>query len=222
MIFFYESISPPVSMIVDNLEFTPSVPNLDLKGTIFIPTRSSTMVECFAIDWIIYNLKLDRVGLFTSPSLISPLVQLNAFSDDMSGPLTTAVELFANEARTIFAIQIRSEILNKKQFASQMGKFVTPFDKVIILTGSDSCFLSGHDLEKPQIRWDCDSVVNGGLVKYLESEIEESKIVVASTRGKGIGEVVSVAQELAKACMVEIGQGPESISVAPPSVRLVV
>ena len=210
-------------MVQDNLEFTPLVPNVDLKGTVFVPTRSSTMVECFAIDWLICNLKLERVGMFTCPSLVSPLVQLNAYIDDESAALTTAVELFANKGRDLFAIQIRSEILRKKQFATQIANFLSSlFEKIIVVSGSDSCYLSGEELEKPQISWDCDYVVNGGIAQYLCRELSGKKLVVASTRGKGIGEIILVAKDMAKACAGEVGVCPETIAVPPPSVRLVV
>ena len=210
------------------LEFTPLVPNLTFIGkSIIIPTRSSTMVECFAIDWLIVNLGLERVGIFTSPNLVSPMVQRNAYSDSPTAPLTTAVELFADASREQFVVQIRSEIFDGRKFSGQLSEFVkaSEFANVLILTGSDSCFLSGAELEQPRISIvsEASNVVNGGLAKHLCELIEKKDILMATTRGRNVEEIATISREMALVCakMAGISKGSE-MNIVPPSIKTLV
>jgi len=213
----------------DILEFTPLVDNLDLSGgkQLVVPTRSSTMVECFAVDWLIVNLGLERVGIFSSPTIISPMVQRNAYSEDPSAPLTTAVELFASKNRDLFVVQIRAEILDGKMFAQKFSKFVEMHAqevKVVIVSGSDSCFLTGDELTSQRIGFVAEGsqIVNGGLAKRFVEVFEENELVVASTRGKGAEEIVTLSLEMARAVCGKLLGVMNDMKIVPCSIRTIV
>jgi len=211
----------------DVFKFTPLVSNLDFAGKeIIVPTRSSSMVECFAIDWLIVNLGLERVGILTSPTLIDSMVQRNAYSEDPTAPLTTAVELFSNESRELFVVQIRSEILNGKKFASKLSNFITSnsFGNVLIMSGSDSCFLTGEELEAPKISIvpDASRVVSGGIAKRLCELIEKREILVGMTRGKSGEEIAIVSREMALMCAKTIGISEPTMNRVPLSIEAIV
>ena len=213
----------------DILEFTPLVDNLDLSGgkQLVVPTRSSTMVECFAVDWLIVNLGLERVGIFSSPTIISPMVQRNAYSEDPSAPLTTAVELFASKNRDLFVVQIRAEILDGKMFAQKFSKFVEMHAqevKVVIVSGSDSCFLTGDELTSQRIGFASEGsqIVNGGLVKRFIDVFEKKELVVASTRGKGAEEIAKLSLEMAGAVCSKLLGVTDDMKIVPCSIRTIV
>jgi hypothetical protein len=217
-------------VVLDNIfEFTPLVENLDLSGgkQLVVPTRSSSMVECFAIDWLIVNLGLDRVGIFSSPTMISPMVQRNAYSEDPSAPLTTAVELFATKNRDMFLLQIRSEILDGKMFAQKFSQFVEMHAqeaKVVILSGSDSCFLTGDELKSQRIGFASggSQIVNGGLATRFVEVFDEKEVMVASTRGRGAEEIATLSLEMARAVCSKILGVTNDMKIVPCSIRTIV
>jgi hypothetical protein len=153
------------------------------------------------------------------------IVQVNAYTKDVNSELTTGMELFSNQECDFFVIQIRGDVEHKNLFAKEILKFITAnkFGETIVLTGSDSCFLTGQDLGEKTVELtnDCTHIVNGGFAKKIARGGDNSQLIVSYMRGYGICEIHDKSKEMAKLCCKLVGVS-EGISQIPPSLKTLV
>jgi len=178
----------------------------NLRGKkLFVPSVSSTMVECVAIDSLVKSKGLKRIAVISSP-VVMPFIATNE-----NGDLLSACELYSDEKGANFFIQIRSKILNKAQFVDEfISLFVDQFGvrDIVIVTGSDSCYMSGEALEKQErvgfVSLKESAELHGaGITKYLLASREVS-IVAGYMRGCGWEEVLHVSELLGDAILNSI------------------
>jgi predicted ATP-grasp superfamily ATP-dependent carboligase len=181
--------------------------DLYMKGAkLVVPSVSATMVECFAIDQLIRALSMEKIAVISSPT-ISPFVASSTQKD----PLTSC-ELFSNQTRDLFVLQIRSSIIAKQQFVSELiENFVVKMGiaEFILITGSDSCLRPSGD----RVEWSISDstknhIVGAGISKYLISKSPVTVTVgIGYMRGCAWEEVVHVAGMLAENCIEKLAGG---------------
>jgi predicted ATP-grasp superfamily ATP-dependent carboligase len=183
-----------------------SVPSIQLKDkTLVVPGCSASLVDNFAIDWIIESINLERVCVFDSVH-VNPLVQGNAFGGSQP---TTAMELFSLEASELAVLQIRSMVTSKNALAHEIVEFARKHNipKILIIAAASGHLLSGEALESQNKIRTIDNTLtldeyhNAGILKPLmrlsDSQVGVSGIVVM-TSGMGFVEARLLSEELAE------------------------
>ena len=199
-----------------NTPIETSVVSVSLAGkTLVLPSCSDSLVDNFAIDWIIESLGLKSVAVLASP-FVTPMVQSNAFSGD-SASFTTAMEVYASGESSVAAVQIRSSVTAKSNLASQLIELAKSLQvKSVLVVGSASGFLqSGDTLENGghlriagnvadiQVagmeRIETHDIHQGGMLTHFLSR--DIPALVAITRGTGFLETRMLSEESALAVL---------------------
>jgi predicted ATP-grasp superfamily ATP-dependent carboligase len=167
--------------------------------TLIIPCVSTSLADCFAIDWIIESLGLHRLHVFNS-EFVDPLVMV-------TDKITAAMELYGSSTSTFAVIQIRSNVLSRVQLAEELIAFAKTSEvaEIVLITSASAFLLSGTDLESlvdSRVRnfteLDLSGLSGTGLMKYMlkNAEVKVSGFV-GFVSGMGFQETVQVSRGLA-------------------------
>lgn len=204
--------------------------------TLIVPACSASLVDNFALDWIIQSLKLDRVAIASSP-FVAPMVQSNVF-----GPhLTSAFEVYSAESASVAVVQIRSLVSNKKLFARNLIDLANSLRvaKIVVLGAASGFLLSGAELENPsRLRvtgWGASTLTPleedlelhecGMLREFLtlskKSDTKSIAAILALTSGFGYTETQLLSEQLARAVLTSLGIELKEM-IVPQSVKALV
>ena len=183
--------------------------------TLLIPACADSLIDNFALDWIIQTLGLKSVAVLSS-QYVQPLVQAPLFNSPR--PVTTAMELYSLPDSEIAVIQIRSTVTSKSLLAQELTHFFAEKVKQIqIVAACSGYLLSGAALESTsRIRGrNVDSLPNlpeeihcGGMTNAFLKQ-EGSKIFLAVSSGHGFDEIALLSEQLASAVLQHVlSSGP--------------
>ena len=205
-----------------NNETQIQISNLTLSvagKTLIVPGCSASLVENFALDWIIHSLKLNRVAIASSP-FVAPMVQSNVF-----GPhITSAFEVYSAESAPVAVVQIRSLVSNKRLFARNLIDLANSLqvENVLVLGSASGFLLSGAELENPSrlrvtgldasnltpLEEDLELHECGMLREFLDlskkSETMSIATILALTSGFGYTETQLLSEELARVVLTSL------------------
>ena len=200
-----------------SLSFFPAEEVQSLKNkTLLIPACADSLIDNFALDWIIQTLGLQSVAVLSS-QYVQPLVQAPLFNS--ARPVTTAMELFSLPDSEIAVIQIRSTVTSKSLLAQELTHFFAEKVKQIqIVAACSGYLLSGVALESTsRIRGrNVDSLLPslpeeihcGGMTNAFLKQ-EGSKIFLAVSSGHGFDEIALLSEQLASAVLQDVlSSGP--------------
>lgn len=124
-------------------------PSVDLNGkTVIVAGCSKSLVDNFAVDWIIESLALKRIAILSSAA-VEAMVQPSAFSTTDSH-FTTSFEMYGSADCSLVVIQIRSKIISRESLSEELIQFCIDHGakELVVVGAGDACFLSGEALEK--------------------------------------------------------------------------
>lgn len=140
--------------------------------TLIIPSVSVGNVPQLTVDLIVATHNLEKVGVFWHPAII-PSVGGDPYGSD-ANEVSTAVELYANDALKIASVQIRSGIAAKfaLHFFKQLKTFIVEqsFKNVLILSSTFAYEL--HNVRSGHFRFLSNESIaeKMGLLKVEEME----------------------------------------------------
>ena len=190
-------------------------------STLLVAGCSKSLVDNYAVDWIIQSL-----GGLTSVSVINslnvePHVQPEVFPHISASAITCAVQVYAGR-EDLMVLQVRSSVVNRKKFADEIIDYANSKKcaRIVVAASVDGCLMSGPELEdNDRLRvvnsissrfkmLDLDDVHSGGLLKALvkrrNHELPVTGIAVMVS-GLGFVEVRQRSEELARAVLEVIG-----------------
>lgn len=175
--------------------------------TLVVPGCSASLVDNFAIDWIIESLGLQSVAVFDSEN-VTPMVQQGVFGESK---ITSAMELYSAPDSTVSVLQIRSSVVSHEGLAKELVELGQQFARIVVIGAASAFMLSGKGLEETsrfrvlgaaQDGWasiELADVHQGGILKRLVSA--ESKVPLSCylvlTSGQGYVETRFLSEELA-------------------------
>lgn len=111
--------------ILLNVKMIKLTQDIDLENyTLILPSVAVGNVGQLAVDLLISNLNLSKIGQIFSASFI-PVVGANAYHEH-SNELITAIDIYAGTKERIVVIQIRSPYVDDlTEFFSELAQFVT-------------------------------------------------------------------------------------------------
>jgi hypothetical protein len=184
-----------------------------LSGKILVVAGcSKSLVDNFAIDWIIQSLNLSSISVWNSMN-VEPLIQPQVFSRDTNAsPVTCAVELFTNKTSPIAVLQVRSNVVNRRNFTSEVISFAKSesMNRIVVVGSADGCMLSGDELESRKDRIITiysnsvkEDIHSAGLVRSLIGQSTEIPVeaIITFVSGLGYMEIRKRSESLARAVL---------------------
>jgi hypothetical protein len=213
------------------LEYSTFPESLVKGKTLLVPGCSRSLVDNFAVDWIIQTLAFSSVAVLNS-NWVEPLVQPQVFpsSDNACEGVTSSMELYTDAAAEIAVIQIRSNVISRPALAEEIFQFASKFEvsKILIVGSADGCFMSGTSLEQDsRLRTTLESdqsieridpidVHSGGILKSLTNK-NSNQLAVYSilmlVSGLGFQETIDRSESLAKQVLVHLGYDRSELKV---------
>lgn len=188
-------------------------PSLDLNSkTVIVAGCSKSLVDNFAVDWIIESLALKRIAILSSTE-VEAMVQPAAFSTTDSH-FTTSFEIYGSFESSIVVVQIRSKIYNRELLSEQLIQYCGDHHakEVLVVGASDACYLSGEALEKNDrfrsaakardslTHIEVSDIHSGGLVKSLLQKTSKKlpiSAILVLVSGLGYMETRILSEQLA-------------------------
>ncbi|KAI9136992.1 PAC2 family-domain-containing protein [Paraphysoderma sedebokerense] len=141
-----------------NFRFVPiESSTVDFKdSTLLMPTISTANISQLSIDLIVSSLDLKKVGYVVTPYVL-PIAGVNAFTGDIKDGLSTAMEVFQTEDKSLTVVQQRTPIVKgfARQFTNDLMTWIRGcvFSQVIFLSGADATLRIDSQLEStPTLR----------------------------------------------------------------------
>lgn len=123
-----------------------------VKGKVLVVSGCSrSLVDNFAVDWIIQSLGLSSIAVIAS-EYVHPLVQAQAFPESTTFGVTSSIELYSSDSKNLAVLQIRSDVVSKAAFADEVVEFARTagVGKIVVVGSADACFMTGHSLESDE------------------------------------------------------------------------
>eukprot|EP00271_Cylindrocystis_brebissonii_P011433 TRINITY_DN2900_c0_g1_i1.p1 TRINITY_DN2900_c0_g1~~TRINITY_DN2900_c0_g1_i1.p1 ORF type:complete len:348 (-),score=82.82 TRINITY_DN2900_c0_g1_i1:272-1315(-) len=135
----------------------PNGTSASLKGkTLVLPSVSIGNVGQLAIDLLVETLNPPRACFLEEPHVL-PCVGNDPFGRAQNGALTTALEVFVDEARSLAFLQQRAPVIAGKLdlFASNLGDWLLSegVSDVVLVSGADAGKRTPSQMEGEQVRY---------------------------------------------------------------------